>query len=326
MATMTPLRRTEFSTSHPGEAREFIDRAFGGTLTMSANRDSAWRASLTQVTAGDLTVGDLTLPADLTFKTDGRAYFTVTILVDGTVAHDRGDSAARYCPGDVYLGTYPRASFVARTHNARVHAVTITGALLAEALLTDVAGRFPGALHADVEFVAQRPSALGARQWHQAAKFVDGILGDPQAAAAPLVIGSAARLLAATALSIFPNTAVTEPAAAERRDALPAVVRKAVDFIEANADGDITLSDIAAAAHVTPRTLQLAFHRHLDASPMAVLRRVRLDRAHRQLRAADPASQTVAAVAYQWGFSSASRFAHYYRAAYGARPSHTLRG
>ncbi|HEY0718884.1 MAG TPA: helix-turn-helix domain-containing protein [Streptosporangiaceae bacterium] len=34
---------------------------------------------------------------------------------------------------------------------------------------------------------------------------------------------------------------------------------------------------------------------------------------------------TVTSVAYQWGFPSTSRFAVYYRHAYGVTPSHTLR-
>jgi AraC-like DNA-binding protein len=33
----------------------------------------------------------------------------------------------------------------------------------------------------------------------------------------------------------------------------------------------------------------------------------------------------VTAVSYQWGFASPSRFATYYRGAYGVSPSHTLR-
>ena len=45
----------------------------------------------------------------------------------------------------------------------------------------------------------------------------------------------------------------------------------------------------------------------------------------RQLQAADPDHDSVTAVAYRWGFSSPSRFATYYRRAYGVPPSQTLR-
>jgi AraC-like DNA-binding protein len=57
---------------------------------------------------------------------------------------------------------------------------------------------------------------------------------------------------------------------------------------------------------------------------MAYLRRVRLGHAHLELLAADPARLTVTAIAYRWGFPSASRFAAQYRAAYGTPPSRAL--
>ena len=41
---------------------------------------------------------------------------------------------------------------------------------------------------------------------------------------------------------------------------------------------------------------------------MAYLRRVRLDRAHRDLQAANPAVDTVTAIAVRWGFTHAGRF------------------
>jgi AraC-like DNA-binding protein len=102
-------------------------------------------------------------------------------------------------------------------------------------------------------------------------------------------------------------------------------VRRAVAFIDENAHIDITVVDIAAAAFVTIRAVQTAFRRHLDTTPMAYLRRVRLDHAHRELLAANPAHETVTAVAYRWGFPNPARFAAYYRQAYGVPPSRTLR-
>ena len=53
------------------------------------------------------------------------------------------------------------------------------------------------------------------------------------------------------------------------------------------------------AAHVTIRAVQLAFRRHLDTTPADYLRRVRLDRARHDLIAADPARDSITAVAYR---------------------------
>jgi transcriptional regulator GlxA family with amidase domain len=102
-------------------------------------------------------------------------------------------------------------------------------------------------------------------------------------------------------------------------------LRRAIDFIEAAPDDPISVADIAAAANVTVRTLQLTFRRDLDMTPMAYLRKVRLDQAHRALAAAAPNDGvTVSRVALDWGFANPSRFASYYRAAYGRLPSQTL--
>jgi AraC-like DNA-binding protein len=71
--------------------------------------------------------------------------------------------------------------------------------------------------------------------------------------------------------------------------------------------------------------VQHAFQRHLGTTPMGYLRRVRLERARRELRAASPAQTTVTEIASRWGFSSPSRFTAHYRTAYGELPRDTLR-
>jgi AraC-like DNA-binding protein len=319
---LVPPRRTEFVTSQAAEAREFLDRGFGGRLLVTANRDSDWRISITQVEVGDVAVSEMTLPADLRYQTEGRDDFVFDTMLDGVIVHHRGKETVCYRPGDVFLSTFPGAGFASRSSNARAHVVRLPRSLLA-----DLAGVAPGQPGAKLEFRSQRPTGGGgARQWQRAARYVDEVLADPDASASPLVVGPAVRLLAASALAIFPNTAVSGPTAADRRDAHPDALRRAVAFIDEHAHEDITSADIAAAAHVTIRAVEMAFRRHLDTTPLRYLRSVRLERAHRQLQAADPARQTVTAVAYQWGFSSASRFARYYHDAYGTLPSRTLHG
>jgi transcriptional regulator GlxA family with amidase domain len=134
------------------------------------------------------------------------------------------------------------------------------------------------------------------------------------------------RLLAATLLSTFPNTWITEPHHQDSTDANPTTISRAVAFIETNADLDITMVDIARAAYVTVRAVQLAFRRHLDTTPMAYLRHTRLDRAHNSSRPRNPTDGiTVTTIGARWGFADPSRFASLYRRTYGQPPSQTLR-
>ncbi len=108
--------------------------------------------------------------------------------------------------------------------------------------------------------------------------------------------------------------------------ALPRHVRRAQEFIEAQADQAITLVDIARAACVSERALQEGFQRHLGTTPHALLRDVRLDRVHAQLRAAANGGQPVALhdVAHRHGFFHLGRFSAYYKARFGETPSVTL--
>jgi AraC-like DNA-binding protein len=241
----------------------------------------------------------------------------------GRISHDHSGNERRYGPGDVCLATQPGQRYTARCADGHIAAAAIS-----QAVLGQVAGPASGRSREPVRLTGFQPaSAIAARHWTTTYAYVrDEILPIPEAAAQPLLIAAAEQLLAAALLAAFPNNAVTDPTIEDRHDAHPAALRRAAAFIEENAHRAITIADIASAASVTARAVQLAFRRHLDTTPLAYLRRVRLERAHRDLRAADPARGTVTTVAYRWGYPSASRFAAEYRAAYGVLPSRTLRG
>ena len=111
-----------------------------------------------------------------------------------------------------------------------------------------------------------------------------------------------------------------EPAAASSR-----AVRRAVEFIHANAAEPLTVGAIARAAGVGSRALQAAFRRDLGTTPTAYLRDLRLDRAHAELTA-DGEDDTVTEIALRCGFGHPGRFAAAYRARFGVPPSVELRG
>lgn len=108
------------------------------------------------------------------------------------------------------------------------------------------------------------------------------------------------------------------------RPALPRRVRAAIVFMRANAREPIGIVDIAAACGVGVRALQLAFRRHLDTTPLAYLRQVRLDGVRAELERAGPGPVSVTDVAIRWGLAL-GRFAELYRTAFGESPSETLR-
>jgi AraC-like DNA-binding protein len=246
----------------------------------------------------------------------------VNHLRSGQARYDPGSRERSYGPGDVFLAVQPGRPYATQSHDADIEVTVIDPALLSQ-----VAGTGPGGAGPPVRLTGYDPvSAQAAGEWKNTLTYVrDTVLASPDAAAMPLLVSTAARLLAAATLAAFPSNAFTEPTSTDRHDAHRGTVRRAVTFIDEHAHTDITIADIAAAARVTIRAVQLAFRRHLDTTPTAYLRRVRLEHAHRQLQAAGPATTTITDVAYRWGFSNATRFAAYYRQAYGVPPSHTLR-
>jgi transcriptional regulator GlxA family with amidase domain len=100
----------------------------------------------------------------------------------------------------------------------------------------------------------------------------------------------------------------------------------ALRHLSAHAEQPVTATEIAAVAGVTARALQYAFRRHHDTTPTGYLRRVRLERAHQQLQAADPMTDaTVRDIARRWGWANPATFATAYRKHYGVSSGHTLR-
>ncbi|WP_433292043.1 AraC family transcriptional regulator [Pseudonocardia sp. CA-142604] len=107
--------------------------------------------------------------------------------------------------------------------------------------------------------------------------------------------------------------------------AAPAAIRAAVELIHALPAEPWTTAGLAGRCFVSVRSLQEGFKRHLNTSPMAYLRAVRLRHAHEELRAADPALVTVTSVATRWGFANLGKFAAAHHALYGENPRETLR-
>ena len=234
--------------------------------------------------------------------------------------HDRVGSAE---PGQLIIGSTGAAPVRVRISDDTLETVVLDRSLLAKAAADLGTQRL-----VDVVFTGPEPvSAEAGRALTAARRYVEESVLADDGVAAPLVLAAAGRLLAATVLAAFPNTAGDLADVDERgSDAVhPALLRRATAYIEEHAADDVGIGDVAGAVYVTPRALQYMFRRHLDSTPMAYLRRVRLDHVHRDLVAGDRSTTTVTAAAARWGFAHTGRFALLYRETYGQSPHVTLR-
>lgn len=229
-----------------------------------------------------------------------------------------GAAPASFGPGELFVLAPPERPYEGTLDHAQYTLTSIDLSLLAR--LTA-----PGREGETLRLLDHRPvDEAAARRLRVAIRHLDeAVLSDPAALSSPLVLGAAEQYVAAQILAAFP-TNIGQETARDSRDAHPATVRRAIRYIESHADEDLSPARIAAAVHVSVRTLQLAFRRHLDDTPTGYLRQVRLDGVHRDLVSAGP-ERTVAEIAARWGFRHQGHFGQSYRQRYGETPGATLR-
>lgn len=117
----------------------------------------------------------------------------------------------------------------------------------------------------------------------------------------------------------------SQPPFVERARAF-AAYRLARAFIADHLELDVvpTVVDICRTIGVSERSLQYAFRAYVEMSPLSYLRLCRLNRARATLRAADPHSTSVTAVAMRFGFLHLGRFSVDYKKIFAESPSATL--
>ena len=166
----------------------------------------------------------------------------------------------------------------------------------------------------------------GARMMMQALRMIDEASdqeGGPLAH--PLVVQRLEQMLMQSLLFAQPHNhsaALVEPA---RAAAGARPVSRAVEILRSNPAHPWTVTEPAAEVSLSVRSLQEGFRRSLDTTPMAYLRRLRLEKVHEELTLAGPGTISVTEVASRWGFVHLGRFAAAYRSEFAEHPSDTMR-
>ncbi|MGK5112654.1 MULTISPECIES: AraC family transcriptional regulator [unclassified Geodermatophilus] len=283
------------------------------------------RARIDSSSVGSVGLARIDFGFDMDYTVEPTGLITIGHLRSGTIPrHVTGGSEYSCGPGDLLVFAAPDQPCAGRHSRLAYDLVSLDPTLLAR-----VAAAAPDHRPVPVRLLGHRPvGPVATRHLQDTLAFLrDHVLAEPELRDAPLIAANAGQLLAAAVLTAFPNTALTDPTATDRCDATPGALRRAVAFIDENAHRDISVADIAAAAHVTIRALQYAFARHHGTTPTGYLRQARLAHAHQHLVDVDPSGpDTVTAIAARWGFAHAGRFAALYRQTYGRTPRQTLRG
>ncbi|MFD8245306.1 helix-turn-helix transcriptional regulator [Nocardia sp. NPDC059691] len=308
-----------FHSDSLGDTEEFLNSNYT-RMRIGTSTGVAVRTDITRKMLGPVSLDDLDLSFDMKYDAQPLGKICLCEVDSGSIEENYADGTTDFFqPGELGLLTPPDLPYSGVVHHARYR---IT--MFDPALLTRVAAASPEHDLEPVRLTGHRPvSAVAAKHLSDVLGHMRGVAADPVASETPLIASTAVQYLAATVLHTLPSTAHLDPTASDRNDAHPDTVRRAVAYLEAHVCEDISVADIAAASYVSARALQLAFRRHLDTTPMAYLRRLRLRGAHEQLRDFSPDDgHTVTSIAAAWGFAHPGRFATAYRGAYG-RPPHT---
>lgn len=106
--------------------------------------------------------------------------------------------------------------------------------------------------------------------------------------------------------------------------AVPNYLRRAEEFMRANATAPLRMEQVANAAGCSIRTLGAVFRRFRDTTPLAALHAIRLDEVHAALGCL-AAEEPISEVARRFGFTNAGRFKAAYCRRFGEFPRETLR-
>lgn len=299
------------------EARGWLDQAYGASLRLSRRLGTVRHNRRVH---GSLGFDYVQIDTRFAFDSDPMPALVIVDVLGGTLEYSRNGITDLSRDGDSVLVAGWDMPFSGRSDSYAVRATTVGPELLAS-VVEDFSPDHPGHEVRFISYVPRSPAA-GAR-WRAT---IDGLSVSFPGEDAPLARGAASRLLGQVLLQTFPNSVVDGEhrlvVARDHRDAGVSTVGRATRFIEQHAHEDLSLAAIARHGGVSPRALQYGFRRHLGCTPLAFLRRVRLDLARQALR--NGSSTSVSDVAVRFGFFNPGRFATAYRDVFGEQPGRTI--
>lgn len=307
----------DFDSTDVAETEEFLGRSYA-SMRIRGDRQTG-RTRVTRRSLGPVSFDTIEVGYELAYKAEPLQRICLVRVHSGFI-RPSGPNLDVLVPGDVAVLTPPELPYSGRVSAS----YDIT--MFDPGLLGRGGDNRLGNPDTQIRLGRQRPRSVQAgRRLAEVIEYLGTKLaGNDLARTSELLTSNAAALLAASTLQAFGSHPV-ERSNATRRDAGPRLLRRAVAFIDDNAQRDISIDDIAGAVYLSPRSVQYMFRKYMDCSPIDYLRRVRLEFAHRELLAADPSCATVASIATKWGFAHAGRFAGLYRRTHGHSPHVTLR-
>ncbi len=256
-------------------------------------------------------------------KPDGAGLdaYSLVVPLEGAVELKVGSGRVRATPGMAGFGESPAICEYHISPGSRFLAITIDRAEMTRHL-SDLIER-PATRPLDFASSVDLATDAGLTIKAMAASLEAGLTGTAPLLRSPIALQRMKEAMIALLLEGVPHRFSNEihgPVTAVS----PHYVKRAIEFMWANASRSISTSEIAAECGVGPRALNSGFRRFKAMSMMAYLREIRLSAVRRELR--DPgAVASIATIAQKWGFSHFGRFSSEYEKRFGELPSQTRR-
>ncbi len=311
-----------FRTTSLDEARDEVARVFCPHRLVTTSRTGAVDTVHNRVRLGHLSINYLDYGAEVEIDPgELSSFFLIQIPLAG------GSSVT--CDRTTVISTPDLASVPNPTEPLRMtwfddspHLLVHVSRIVAEERLRLMLGH---GLIAPLRFdLGMDLTTPRARSWRQ---LIDVAVADADASGLTMqeFLRDQLEDLILTGLLMTHRHNYSEHLLRDLRPAAPRAIREAIALFEQTPEHTPTVTELAAAAGVSIRSLQVGFKQHIGMSPTEYLRDLRLQRVRDALQASSPDQSTIADLAYAWGFNHLGRFAQLYRKRFGELPSQTLR-
>lgn len=312
-----------FRTTNLDEARDQVARVFCPHRLVTTSRNGEVHTVHNRVTLSQLSINYLDYGAEVQIDPGSlTSFFLVQMPLTGGSEVTCGKATITSTPQLASVPT-PTEDLSMLWRDNSPHLLVYISRTTAETRLRDLLGHdLIAPLRFDLGMDMTTPEAMSWR------RLVDLAIADADSGGLTLqpVVREQLEDMILTTLLMTHRHNYSEPLAHNFRPAAPRAIREAVALFEAHPERTPTMTELAKAAGVSIRSLQVGFQQYMGMSPTEYLRDLRLQRVREELVTASGDGRTVSDIAYSWGFNHLGRFAQMYRKRFGELPSQTIRG
>ena len=309
------------STGDPDEAQSILSRELVDLRITKVVNPKDFQLQMNTVCLGKSTLSYNRFGADTSID-PGQIEDTIVFAIN------IGSPVAVYIDGELIASSDQQAPILSPARRVHHHRYAGSSALLVRASYDTIATRFQQTtgrrLRKPIRFAPSIDLSTGVgAQARQLVHFLTQSLAQDKSILNNPLLRTGYDEMLLNLLLALPGSHSDALTADRSGTVLPAVVRKAEQFIEANAAQPITVADLIALTGCSKRSLFRAFQRYRGYTPMQFLSTCRLQTARTRLQNPLP-GDTVSSIAHSCGFAHLGRFATAYRQRFAESPSETF--